>query len=48
MNKYNIKFTRHSKQRMKLYKITEEVVVNIIETGQPAKSDDGKFIYGDL
>lgn len=30
---------------MKLYNITEELVINIIETGKTAETDDGKIIY---
>lgn len=30
---------------MKLYNIIEDVVINIIETGESAETDDGKIIY---
>ena len=45
MENYTIRFTRHSKQRMKLYNISESIVINIIETGKGTKTDDGKIIY---
>jgi len=45
MNNYNIKFTRHSKKRMKLYNITEDVVKRIVDTYEAQETDDGKIIY---
>ena len=45
MKNYNIKFTRHSKQRMKLYNITEEMVMRIIDAGKSNETNDGKIIY---
>ncbi len=42
---FNIKFTRHSKQRMKLYSITETMIIEIIETHEAHYTDHGKIIY---
>ena len=43
----NIIYTRHSKQRMKLYNISEETVMSIIESGKSNEIHDGKIIYID-
>jgi hypothetical protein len=38
----DIKFSRHTKRRMKLYGISEEDVLNVLRNGRRETSEDGK------
>ena len=41
----DIKFSRHTKRRMKLYGISEEDVLNVLRNGRRETSEDGKQIF---
>ncbi|MCK4619339.1 MAG: DUF4258 domain-containing protein [Desulfobacterales bacterium] len=41
----DIKFSRHSKRRMKLYGISEEDVLNVLRNGRKETSGDGKIFF---
>ena len=45
MNHLKIHFTRHAKQRMKLYNIGEDLVKTIIDSDEPQKNSDDKIVY---
>jgi hypothetical protein len=41
----DIKFSRHSKRRMKLYGISEEDVLNVLRNSRKETSGDGKIFF---
>jgi hypothetical protein len=41
----DIKFSRHSKRRMRLYGISEEDVLNVLRNGRKETSGDGKIFF---